>query len=225
MKANQLQAAGSFAKQYGVKMLGYGAAGAGKTPLVNTAPRPVLMFCESGMLSMRGSTIPAWKAENMAQIDEFFDWVFRSNETKQFDTICIDSVSEMSEIFIKEELKRNRDGRKAYGEMARKMLEHLTGLYHLKNKHVYLIAKQAIVEEEGTQTKRPYFVGQELNIRVPHLYDLVAYIGKATIVGVPQPQVAIRTAATFGINARDRSGKLDELEPPHLGNLFAKAMS
>lgn len=225
MKANQLQAAGSFARQYGVKMLGYGPAGSGKTPLINTAPNPVMMFCESGMLSMRGSNIPAWKAQTVAEIDEFFDWVFRSNETKQFDTIAIDSVSEMSEIILKAEQKSNRDGRRAYGQMASKMLDHLTGLYHLKNKHVYLIAKQAIAEEEGVPTKRPYFVGQELNIRVPHLYDLVAYIAKATITGVPTPQLAIRTASTFGVNARDRSGKLDELEPPDLTRLFAKAMS
>lgn len=226
MKQSDLKPAGNFAQQYGVKMLAYGPPGAGKTPLINTAPRPVLMVCEPGMLSMRGSNVPAWQADTPERIAEFFDWVFRSPEVKNYDTIGIDSVSQMAEIILKAELKRNRDGRKAYGEMARTTLDHLTGLYYMQQKHTYLIAKQSTAEEEGSQVKRPYFPGQELNIQVPHLYDLITHIAKATIPGVVgAPQLAIRCGSTFGINARDRSGRLNELEPPNLTDLFKKAMS
>lgn len=225
MQAKDLRPAGTFAQQYGVKMLAYGPPGAGKTPLINTAPRPVLMICEPGMLSMRGSTVPAWEASTVERIDEFFDWVFRSPEARSYDTIGLDSASQMAEIILKAELKRNRDGRKAYGEMARKVLDHLTGLYYMQQKHAYLICKQALAEEEGTQTKRPYFPGQELNIQVPHLYDLIAHIAKTTVPGVQSQVLAIRTASTFGINARDRSGRLAELEQPDLTALFKKAMS
>ncbi|AXC34302.1 Sak4-like ssDNA annealing protein [Escherichia phage Shy] len=226
MQTRDLRPAGDFARQYGVKMLAYGPPGSGKTPLINTAPRPVLLITEPGMLSMRGSTVPAWEAPTVERIDEFFDWLFRSNESKGFDTVGVDSVSQLAEIVVKAELKRNRDGRKAYGEMARKVLDHLTGLYYMQQKHTYLIAKQAMAEEEGTQVKKPYFPGQELGIQVPHLYDLIGHVAKTTVPGVQSQVLAIRTAPTFGINApRDRSGRLNELEQPDLTALFKKAMS
>lgn len=226
MQSRDLRPAGDFARQYGVKMLGYGPPGSGKTPLMNTAPSPVLLICEPGMLSMRGSKVPSWEAPTVERIDEFFDWVFRSNDSRNYHTIGVDSVSQMAEIILKAELKRNRDGRKAYGEMSRKVMEHLAGLYYMQQKHTYLIAKQSTAEEEGTQVKRPYFPGQELNIQVPHMYDLIAHIAKTTVPGIMTgPTLAIRTGATFGINARDRSGRLAELEPPDLTALFNKAMA
>lgn len=225
MKITDLKPAGSFAQQYGVKMLGYGPPGAGKTPLVNTAPRPILIICEPGMLSMRGSNVPSIMADDPQKLDDVMDWVLRSKECQNFDTICVDSVSQLAETILKAQLKSNRDGRRAYGEMARTVLDYLTNLYYMRQKHVYLIGKQASVEEEGVQVKRPYFPGQELNVQVPHLYDIVAHIAKATIPGMQKPVLAIRTTATFGINARDRSGKLAELEPPNLTELFKKAMS
>jgi AAA domain len=65
MQAKDLRPAGSFAQQYGVKMIAYGPPGAGKTPLINTAPRPILLIVEPGMLSMKGSTVPSWDAANV----------------------------------------------------------------------------------------------------------------------------------------------------------------
>lgn len=226
MNKNDLRPADFYAKSYGVKMLAYGAAGSGKTPLVATAPRPVMVATEAGLLSLRGvQHVPVYQANTYPKIKEFFDWVFKSNEVKQFDTIAVDSVSQMSEIVLEYHLGRNKDGRKAYGEMARDMLEWLQGLYYMQDKHAYLIAKQEIGEEEGIQTKRPYFAGQELKIKVPHLYDIIAHVGMATIQGLPTPQRAIRTSPSFGLVARDRSGKLAELEPPDLSALFKKAMA
>lgn len=226
MNKSDLRPADFYAKSYGVKMLAYGAAGSGKTPLVATAPRPVMIATEAGLLSLRGvQHVPVYQAETYPKIKEFFEWVLKSNEVKQFDTIAVDSVSQMSEIVLKYHLGRNKDGRKAYGEMASDMLFWLEGLYYQQEKHAYLIAKQEIGEEEGIQTKRPYFAGQELKVKVPHLYDLIAHIGMATVQGMPTPQRAIRTSPTFGVVARDRSGKLAELEPPNLEALFKKAMS
>lgn len=119
MRTSDLQPAGNFARQYGVKMLAYGPPGSGKTPLINTAPRPVLLITEPGMLSMR--EVPyRQEAPTVERIDEFFDWLFRSNESRNFDTVGVDSTSQLAEIVVKAELKRNRDGRKAYGEMARR---------------------------------------------------------------------------------------------------------
>jgi len=226
MQMNQLVAASSLAQRFGVKALAYGPPGTGKTPIAKTAPRPVMCVCEPGMLSMRDATnVPAWEAYTPERINEFFTWLLQSTEARNFDTVVLDSVSQMAEIFLAQELARWKDGRKAYGEMSRHSMDLINALYYLPNKHTYLIAKQGIVEEAGSNLRRPYFPGQDLNVKVPHLFDEILYIAEATIPGTMQPQIAIRTKSTFGILARDRSGKLAELEPPNLTQIFAKCMS
>jgi hypothetical protein len=96
----------------------------------------------------------------------------------------------------------------------------------MQSKHMYLICKQASVEENGTSNyKKPYFPGNDLNVKIPHLFDLIAHIGLATVPGLSQPVRAIRCNPTYDILARDRGGRLDPLEQPNLTALFQKAMS
>lgn len=226
MQMSNLKPASELAQRFGVKALAYGPPGTGKTPLIKTAPRPVLCVVEPGMLSMRDATnIPAWDAYTPERIDEFFKWLFESREAANFDTVGIDSVSQLAEIILTQELNRNKDGRKAYGEMSRRVMDIINKLYYLPQKHIYLIAKQVTADENGVATKRPYFPGQDLNVKVPHLYDEILHIAEANIPGMVKPVVAIRALPTFGIMARDRSGRLAELESPNLGEVFKKCMS
>lgn len=224
MQASQLKPASQLAQKFGVKALAYGGPGTGKTPLINTAPRPVLCVVEPGMLSMRTSNVPAWEAYDANRIDEFFKWLFNSNEARNFDTVGIDSISQLAEIILTEELKRNKDGRKAYGEMSRRVMEIVNALYYLPQKHIYLIGKQATVEEGGVQKRRPFFPGQDLNVKIPHMYDEILHIGLNNIPGMPKAVIAVRAQETFDIMARDRSGMLAELEPPDLSAIFNKCM-
>ena len=205
MRAVELKPASAFAENYGAKALCYGAPGTGKTPLCNTAPRPVLCCVEPGMLSMRGSNVPTWQAFTVKAIDEFFEWLLKSNETKNYDTVCIDSLSQMAEIILLEEMSRHKDGRKVYGEMSSKVMRHLTNLYFIPQKHTYLICKQATTDEGGIRQHRPYFPGQELNVKVPHMYDIILHVGVHNIPGYGQHR-AFRTQGTLEAIARDRSG-------------------
>lgn len=226
MQMSQLKPASELAQRFGVKALVYGGPGMGKTPIIKTAPRPVLCVVEPGMLSMRDAVnIPAWDAYTPERIDEFFKWLFTSAEAKNFDTVGIDSVSQLAEIILTQELNRNKDGRKAYGEMSRRVMEIVNALYYFPNKHIYLIAKQASADENGVTTKKPYFPGQDLNVKVPHLYDEILHLGEVNIPGQAKPVVGFRCLPTFGIMARDRSGRLNEIEPPNLDAIFKKCMT
>lgn len=238
MQLNSLKPAGQLSQRFGVKAILYGQPGTGKTPMLNTAPRPVLLACEPGLLSMRGSQLPTFEAFTPEKIAEFFEWFFKSNETKNFDTVAIDSGSQLAEIILAQELTKQKDGRKAYGELSRRCMEWFDALYFMPQKHVVLICKQMraevgkqIVNQGGqfvvemTYQAQPFFPGNDLNIKVPHRYDEILYAGTATIPGQVQPVSALRTKPTAEILARDRSGKLAELEPPDLTYIFNKAMS
>lgn len=238
MKLSDLKPAKELIKKLGVKAILYGQAGTGKTPMINTAPNPVLLATEPGLLSLKGSNILTWEAFTTERIEEFFKWFFESAESKKFDTLAIDSGSQIAELSLAKHQARCKDGRKAYGEMSLECMKWFDQLYFMPQKHVVLICKQMkaetgkqVVREGGaftvefTYQAQPFFPGNDLNIKVPHRYDEIFYVSRAQVPGFTNPTLALRTQGTPEFYARDRSGMLDELEPPDLSYIFKKAMS
>lgn len=221
MQLSDLKPVSAFALKYGAKSLIYGGAGSGKSPIAATAPRPLIIICEPGMLSMTKFNFPAIPAFTVADINDRFAWIFGSHETRNFDTICIDSLSQMCEIILTDELNKNKDGRKAYGELSRKVMEKLNGLYFLPEKHLYLICKQQITVNG---VKRPYFPGQDLPVKVPHLFDFILQLGIQNVPGVGEVS-AFRCNQSTDVMARSRTGNLNDYEKPHFGELITKALT
>lgn len=231
MDIRDLKAASEHAQNFGVKAIIYGPAGTGKTPILNTAPRPVLLATEAGLLSMRGSNIPTYEAYTPQRVDEFFKWFFNSTETKNFDTLGIDSGSQMADIYLNAAMTgtskggNKKHGLQAYGDMATDTMAHLRTLYYTRYKHVYLICKEEIADVDYQSLRRPYFPGKVLPIDVPHLYDFIIRLAKVQdIQNNPGEHLAFRCVGTMNILARNRTGNLNEYEPPHFGNLVTKAM-
>ena len=223
MQMSDLRPARDFALQFGCKSLIYGPAGCGKTPIFNTAPRPLLLACEPGLLSMRGSTIPTYEAYTAPRIDEFFKWFFNSAETKNFDTLGIDSTSQMADIYLQEAAKTIRHGLQQYGEMATKTMNHLRTLYFTRQKHTYLICKEEILTINNIQMRRPYFPGKQLNVDIPFMFDVIAHLAKTPIHNVGE-QLAFRCIGSYDVMARNRVGTLNEFEPPNFTDIVNKCM-
>jgi hypothetical protein len=223
MNINDLRPASDFARNFGVKCVVYGPPGTGKTPIFNTAPRPILCATEPGLLSMRNSNVPTFLALTAPAIEDFFAWFMTSNESKNFDTVGIDSGSQLAEILLEDERPKHRDGRKLYGALILRAMKYFEALYFMPQKHIYIICK----ETQDNGVKRPYFPGQGLNVLVPHRYDEILHCAFANVMfnGGIQTVKAFRTRDTIDIVARDRSGRLNEFEQCNLAALFAKAMS
>jgi hypothetical protein len=225
LNIRDLKPLSELAQRFGAKCVTYGPPGLGKTPLMATAPRPLCLVVEPGLLSVRKVTnVPGFEANTAPKIRDFFTWFFQSAEARNFDTLGIDSVSQMAEIIVTEQLGKWKDGRKAYGEMSREIMGWMNDLYYLPNKHIYLIAKQ--MNDNGCF--RPYFPGQDLNIRVPHLFDLILRLAQFnTVPGAPvgQAVTAFQCKPSFDAIARDRSGVLAEFEFPNLTAIFQKVMA
>lgn len=220
----------TLAVQSGVKALVHGGPGSGKTPIIQTAPRPITLAIEPGILTLRNWDGIIVEGKTVAQIKDFFDWLEGSNEAGGFDTVCVDSVSEMAEVYLRDQMAgttkggNKAHGQAAYGEMAKQTMKNLFFLNGMKEKHAYLIAKQLLSpEDEGTK-KRPYFPGKQLNTEVPHLFDLIMELGNHNIPGHGSYH-CFRTRDSFSSLARDRSGRLDEYEQPNLAHVFTKCMS
>lgn len=233
MQLSDARPAKDFAIQFGVKTVVYGGPGEGKTPIcAGTAPRPFFLASEPGMLTLRRSDVPTYPAFTPAKMDDFFLWWLTSREPDQFDTLIWDSASQGMEAYVDMEISKGNKsggeahGLKAYGDAARAMMKHMSALYFQQRKHIVLITKLNTVTRNGVTIDRPYFPGKDLNVRVPHLFDLVMRLGSYNIPGVlPSPTKAFRCKPSFDMMARDRSDQLSEFEPANLTHIFNKAMA
>ena len=64
----------------GVKLLCYGAAGAGKTSLIPSLPDPIILSSEAGLLSIRESDLPFIEISNINDLHEAYAWLVGSDE-------------------------------------------------------------------------------------------------------------------------------------------------
>ena len=223
MNIKQLKPAAELAQAFGVKCLAYGPPGSGKTPLIKTAPRPVLCVVEPGMLSMRDAhNVPAWEAYTPKAIDEFAAWLFGSAESRQFNTVGIDSVSQMAEIILTEELARNKDGRKAYGEMNEVIIKLVKAFRDIPKKNVILICQQAKVQDsEGRILYSASMPGKTLSPALPFLFDLVACL-RVRKDENGEYKRAFQFEPDEIYDCKQRGGKVNAFEPADWSIIFNK---
>lgn len=206
----------------GVKLLVYGNAGAGKTSLIPTLPNPIVLSAEGGLLSIADADVPFIEINSMATLMEAYQWLTESDEAKGFDSIALDSISEIGEVVLAEELKRNKDGRAAYGELNTVMTSMIRAFRDLPNKHVYFTAKcEKATDETGRMLYAPSMPGKSLSMQIPYFFDeLLALRVEKDQDGNSQRALLCDSDGIW--QAKDRSGKLDAWEAPDLGAIIAK---
>lgn len=209
----------------GVKVLVYGQAGAGKTVLASTAPAPFLISAESGELSLRNVQIPMVKITTVDDLRDVYAWCERSAEAKQFQTICIDSLSEVAEVVLNNAKRQVKDPRQAYGELIEKMESTIRLFRDLPGRNVYMSAKMEPTKDELTGVVKygPAMPGSKLGAKLPYFFDEVFRLG---INKTPQGESYrfLQTQLDLQYEAKDRSGVLAPVEPPHLTQLFSKIL-
>ena len=209
----------------GIKMLVHGQAGIGKTCLCASLPNPIIISVESGLLSLASLNLPAIEVSSLDDLREAFRWASESKKAKDFDSICLDSVSEIAEIILSDEKGKEKDPRKAYGNMQDMMMDLIRNFRDLPDKNVYMSAKQERIQDENNRLLfGPSMPGQKLAQQLPYLFDeIFAYQIVKDQNGVPQ---RILLTQPDGISqAKDRSGKLDMWEEPDLGKIINKIRS
>jgi len=105
----------------GVKLLVYGNAGVGKTSLIPTLPTPIVFSAEGGLLSIADADVSYVEVSSYDTLMEAYRWVTESEEAKHFESIALDSISEIAEVVLNHEKKVAKDPRQAYGAMQEQM--------------------------------------------------------------------------------------------------------
>lgn len=206
----------------GVKVLVYGAAGVGKTALIATLPAPIVLSAEGGLLSIQGADLPYIEVASIDDLREAYAWCKDSAEAKVYSSICLDSISEVAEVVLQRELKSNKDGRAAYGEMNSTMAEIIRSFRDLPGRHVYMSAKlEKSSDELGRMLYNPGMPGKTLTQGLPYFFDEVLAL-RVEKDSEGATQRALMTDGDGLWLAKDRSGKLEGWEVPDLGAIIAK---
>jgi phage nucleotide-binding protein len=158
----------------GVKMLVYGQAGAGKTTLLPTLPNPVVLSAESGLLSIAGADLPYIEITSLESLRDAYAWCVSSQEADQFESIGLDSISEIAEVVLTAAKKTAKDPRQAYGELADQMSDLIRAFRDIKGKNVYFSAKlEKSNDEMGRIMYAPMMPGAKVGQSLPYYFDLV----------------------------------------------------
>ena len=206
----------------GVKVLVYGAAGAGKTSLIPSLPSPVVLSAEGGLLSIAGADVPFVEVSDMETLREAYAWLASSKEAEGFKSVCLDSISEVAEVVLASELRKNKDGRAAYGEMNSTMAELIRAFRDLPGRHVYMSAKlEKSQDETGKMLYAPSMPGKSLTQQIPYFFDFVFPL-RVERDAEGKTQRALMTDSDGLWLAKSRSHLLDTWEAPDLGAIIAK---
>lgn len=238
--AIQLIAADQLASVNGVKMTVYGRAGMGKTMLTATMPNPVLLSAESGVLSLKRENIervwgvntpgitydiPVIQINNVQDLTAAEQWLRTDPQGMTFNPV-LDSATEIAEQVLSNAKGQVKDPRQAYGELIDKMTKTIKAFRDLHGRHVLLLCKEEKVKDENTGITLlgPSMPGQKMGQATPYLTDEVFHLGMGKNPDGTQYRY-LRTQPDFQADAKDRSGALDEVEYPHIGNIINKILA
>lgn len=175
-----------------LKILLHGPSGAGKTRLAATFPRPLIFDLEGGTLSVRGMTgvdvVPpqAFRgghpgAERFLPglLLEYVDWL-ASSEASDYQTVVLDSLTELQEQFMAVTLPAKSDPRQAYGEWSAYVRTLMSKLRAL-DKHFVVIARTQMKESfEGEGSMLYPQISPASWTNVPALVDYGFFIQQKT---------------------------------------------
>ncbi len=116
------------------------------------------------------------------------------------------------------------DTRGAYGLMGQEMIGWLTHLQHTRDKNVWFVG---ILEERLDDFNRRVFSlqidGSKTGLELPSIVDEVITLTDCKVEdGVLRRAFVCHTLNPWGYPAKDRSGRLAQVEAPHLGRLMEK---
>lgn len=224
----------------GIKCAVYGDAGMGKTMLAATAPKPLILAVEAGLLSLRKENIervwgvgtqgitydiPTMLINTVDDLNAAYEWCANPANHGHFDTICLDSITEIAEVILSRAKAGSKDPRQAYGEVIDKTGTLIRGFVKIYGKHVLMTAKMEPLKDEltGIVRQMPMMPGSKLGPKFAYEFDEVFRLGVNKDAAGKSFRF-FQTQPDLQYVAKDRSGALAAVEYPHLGYVFEKIL-
>lgn len=182
-------------------------------------------------------SLPPEAAFSQAHYDHVIEKFGDAAQLDRYQTFFLDSITQLSRQCFAwcktqpgavSDRSGKPDLRAAYGLLGQEMIGALTHLQHARGKNVVFVA---ILDERLDDYNRKVFVpqieGSKTSLELPGIVDEVVTLAEIKAQNADGSDSTYRAFVThtlnsYGFPAKDRSGRLDLLEPPHLGALIAK---
>ncbi|KRR21323.1 hypothetical protein CQ14_06650 [Bradyrhizobium lablabi] len=177
-------------------------------------------------------SLPPTACYSQAHYDAMVEVMGPADAIKQYETFFIDSITVASRLCFRWAEQQpesfNDKGKKnllgTYGLMGREMIAWLTHLQHTRDKNVFFVGILELVRDDyNVSSWEPQIEGSKTGKELPGIVDEILTMQfinfgdgdlvRALVCTQPNP---------WKFPAKDRSGKLDQIEEPHLGKLMAK---
>jgi hypothetical protein len=154
----------------------------------------------------------------------------------RYDTIFVDSITAVSRLSFRwaeqqpeafSERTGRKDTRGAYGLHGREMINWLHQLQHARGKNVILVAILEKVDELNGATWQPQMEGSRTGRELPGIVDEIITMQWISFADNDAPVRAFICTQPNSWNypAKDRAGRLQQIEKPHLGELIERLIS
>ena len=152
----------------------------------------------------------------------------------RYETIFIDSLTAISRLSFRyaeqqPEAYSERTGRKdlrgAYGLHAREMILWLNQLQHAREKNIVFVGVlERVVDEFNKGEWQLQSEGSKTSREIPAIVDQIITLGFLDFGDGKPPErgFVCNPQNMWGFPAKDRSGRLDAIEPADLGRLIVK---
>jgi hypothetical protein len=150
-----------------------------------------------------------------------------------YHTLFIDSITAVSRLSFRSaeqqpeafsERTGKKDARGAYGRHAREMITWLNQLQHTRGLNVIFVAiLERVVDDFNMATWQPQMEGSKTGRELPGIVDQIITMQFVDFGdGKPVRTFVCTSPNPWGYPAKDRSGRLEQIEEPHLGKLIDK---
>jgi hypothetical protein len=149
-----------------------------------------------------------------------------------YDTVFIDSITVAGRLCFqwaqgqpeaRSEKTGKPDTRGAYGLHGREMLAWLSQLQHARSRNIVFVGILDQKEDDYGRTQWvPQIEGSKVGRELPGIVDQVITYQEIQTEDAKFRGLICTSPNLWGYPAKDRSGRLEQIEKPHLGQLFAK---
>jgi AAA domain len=151
----------------------------------------------------------------------------------RYDTLFIDSITAASRLSYRwseqqpeafSERTGKKDTRGAYGLHAREMIAWLNQLQHARALNVIFVGiLEKVVDDFNVATWQLQMEGGKTSRELPGIVDEIVTMQVVDFGDGNPVRVFVCTSPNpWGFPAKDRAGRLEQIEEPHLGKLIAK---
>lgn len=178
-----------------------------------------------------GGGNPAFKEGDTYSLAHF-EAIKEEFDLSKYETIFIDSITEVSRICFAwakqqpDSFNKNGepDTRGTYGLLGREMVAWLKQFQHAPRVNVWLVGLLNSVKDDFGRLQHVMQVeGSKTALEAPGITDQVVSMVQFTPdEGAPYRAFVTHAVNEWGYPAKDRSGRLEPIEEPHLGRLMEK---